>query len=320
MQKYKELNGYYELDTDQETITQKKSFFHRNSITIIITLLLTALIFIVVIPSVAVTIGAGEKGVLYKRIFGKEGVQVDKVYPEGLFLVWPWNHMSIYDVRIQQVTSAMTVLAEQGMRIELDVSIRFYPKLSRIGYLHQRIGPNYVESLILPEVKGMILAIFAQNEMNEIYTGIYKLVENASDKVKKELELNYIIIDDVIVKSINFPRIVSDAINGKIREKQKALSYRYRLQTAKQEATRKKIEAQGIQSFQSIVSEGINENYLKWKGIDATLKLAESTNSKIVIIGSGKSGLPLILNTDTTQNIQRDHNTSVIIPKKNGKE
>lgn len=303
MDKEEVISGYYQIE---DTPKVKPFFFKKYFIGVIMTTLLVVLALVVLIPEVLVTIHAGEKGVLYKRLFGKEGVVLDKVYSEGLYTVAPWNKMTPYKIRIQQLKNTMTVLSKQGMEIELTISIRYHPKLDSLGYLHQKLGPDYEKTVVIPEVEGHILSVFGKSDIVDIYTNIYALIEKANINILNDLHLNYINIDELIVKSIVFPDAVNEAINEKIKEKQLALSYQYRLETAMEESKRKTIEAKGIQSFQTIISEGISENYLKWKGIDATLKLANSTNSKVIVIGSSKNGLPIILNTDSDENTKKN--------------
>ncbi len=306
------VSGYY--DISREKAKKKKLTGYKKHLTeITLGILLVVFALAVFIPSIAITVHAGEKGVLYKRLFGKEGVVLDKVYPEGIYFVLPWNKMTVYNARIQQIQYPLTVLSKQGMKIELSLSIRTRPVLDDLGHLHQQLGPNYIRTVVIPEVEGIVLSLFGKRNIMEIYTDIYQLIENANVIAAKDLKQNNIVLDELIVENITFPKSVRDAIDEKIKQEQIALAYEYRIEAEKREAERKTIEAGGIQSFQSIVSEGISDNYLKWKGIDATLKLASSNNSKVVVIGSGKNGLPLILNTESEQlvkKITRDLNTT----------
>jgi len=309
MHKEKELYGYYEVADDSMPSSKLTIFLRKHLVGLATSTLLTIFILIVLLHEMTITIKAGERGVLYKRFFGK-GVQLDKVYSEGLHLVLPWNIMTPYNVRIQEIFETMTVLTVEGMEIQLKLSIRYRPDISSLPYLHEDVGPNYAHSVLVPEVKGIVLSLFANKDVEHVYTTVYQLIKNANTTVKEDLKKNHIIIDELLVKSIVLPPVVRDAINEKIRQKQISLSYKYKLEIENQEAKRKTIEAGGIKSFQSIVSKGISENYLRWKGIDATLKLAESQNAKVVVIGSAKDGLPLILNTDS--------NTHQLSVNKNG--
>ena len=271
---------------------------------VVISLVLTSLIALFIIfavwPFITVTIYAGERGVLYKRFFNS-GVDLKNVYQEGLHFVLPWNIMTPYSIRIQEVSDSIVVLTSEGMEVELGVSTRFRPTVEGIPNLHEDVGPDYLNILVKPEVKGVILSTFANKSVEEIYTTIYTLIDIANEVVYKDLKEKNVQVEELVIKSISFPDDVKNAINEKIKHRQNALAYEYRIQAAKREAKRKEEEAKGIRAFQSIISKGISENYLKWKGIDATLELSKSNNSKVVIIGSAKNGLPLILNTDSSQ-------------------
>lgn len=292
------LYGHYEVYSENDRVTSSRltQFFKKHLVSLFVLLLLLIFIVIALLPAISITIHAGERGVMYHRFFN-QGVDLDRTYKEGLHLVWPWDIMTVYSIRIQEMSDHVTVLSEQGMEIEMALSIRYHPHEHVLPKLHEEIGPLYAQSVVLPEVEGSVLSIFGSRNIEKIYTNIYQLIALANETVKKDLDEKHIAIDDLIVKEIKFPPAVRDAVNEKIKQRQIALAYAYKLQAAEREAKRKTIEAEGINSFQSIVSQGISENYLRWKGIDATLKLAESKNSKVVVIGSVKDGLPLILNT-----------------------
>lgn len=306
--KESELYGYYEIDKGERS--GFINILKRHFMVIILSLLMVAFIVLVVLPEVMVTIHAGERGVLYKRVLGS-GVDLEHSYDEGLHFVLPWNILTPYNIRVQEEFDSMTVLTRKGMEVKLELSIRYHPNKDNLPYLHEEVGPDYAKTVVIPEVKGIVLSIFGNKSIENIYKNIYDLIKDANSKAKVDLIDKNIIIDKLVVKSISLPKTVRDSINEKIRYRQIALGYEYRIDAAIQEATRKKEEAKGIKSFQAIVSEGISENYLKWKGIDATLKLAESENSKVVVIGSAKDGLPLILNAETQPSVSKQSKTDL---------
>lgn len=310
----KELYGYFEVQDDKNNPSTSNTalFLKKHFIGLILITLLTIFTVIIVFPAITVTIDAGQRGVLYKRLW-PSGVDLTHTYKEGLHFLLPWNILTPYNIRIQETYDTMTVLTLQGMEVKLALSIRYKPNIKELPYLHEEIGPNYAKNVVIPEVKGVVLSIFGNKDVEHIYTNVYQLIEQADMQVKKDLKAKHIIIDQLVVKSIELPETVRTAVNDKIKQRQLALSYEYRLQTATQEAIRKEKEAQGIKAFQSIVSSGISENYLRWKGIDATLKLAQSPNSKVVVIGSSKDGLPLILNTDSSNlALRKDENKTAV--------
>lgn len=310
----KELYGYYEVHENENNPTASNTalFLKKHFIGLILITLLAIFTLIIVFPAVTVTIKAGQRGVLYKRIW-PSGVDLTHTYKEGLHFILPWNILTPYNTRIQETYDTTTVLTLQGMEMKLEISIRYQPKIDELPYLHEELGPDYARTVIIPQVKGVTLAILGNQDVEHIYTNIYQLIKQANLQVKKDLEAKHIVIDQLVIKSIELPKMVRMAVNDKIKQRQVALSYEYRLQSATQEALRKEKEAQGIKAFQSIVSSGISENYLRWKGIDATLKLAQSPNSKVVVIGSSKDGLPLILNTDSSnKTLRKDENRTVL--------
>ena len=110
-----------------------------------------------------------------------------------------------------------------------------------------------------------------------------------------------IIAEAVLLRKVGLPEVVAGAIQEKLRREQEAEQMKFVLQKEQQEAERKRIEAQGIADFQRIVASGISQQLLEWKGIEATEKLALSQNSKIVVVGNSKSGLPIILGGDAAR-------------------
>lgn len=161
-------------------------------------------------------------------------------------------------------------------------------------------GPDYVRILVLPEVGAHARQQLALWEPEEIYTTQRAAIQSAIlEKVQHEMTVKYlpeearesfVHFEDVFIRSITLPDRVREAIKNKLAQRHVMLEWDYRLQREEKERDRKMIEAQGIHMFQSIVSEGISEKYLKWRGIDATLELARSNNSKIVVIGAGEDG------------------------------
>lgn len=248
--------------------------------------------------SILISIKPGEAGVLYMRFFG--GTILDKTYSEGIHFLFPWDEMSIYDVRVQHVQSTFNVLTADGLWIEISVSIRFHPLQESLGLLHVHLGPEYVDKIIVPEIQSVLRIIIGQLRPEDIFNTSRNFLDIALQESLLQVSEKYVRIDDLLITNVNLPPLVKNAIERKLERKQIALEYVYRLLESELEAKRKKIEAQGIHDFQEIVSEGISEQLLAWQGIDATLKLAESNNAKIVIIGNNENGLPLIFNADSS--------------------
>ena len=120
----------------------------------------------------------------------------------------------------------------------------------------------------------------------------YKKIINESTE---QLAQKFIILDDLIVRKIDFPQSVQKAIENKITEFHKFKAYEYKLAREHQELERKRVEAEGIKIYKDTISKNITDNYLKWAGIEATKELAKSNNAKVIVIGAGEGGLPIIL-------------------------
>lgn len=261
----------------------------------IIVIATAALILLVILPStVFITIPSGHGGVIYRKFSG--GTSTKDIFPEGFHVIAPWNTIYVYDLRFQQTESEMDVLSKNGLSIRVDVSIRYQPVPTKLGHLQKEVGQNYLENIIMPEIRSSTRKIIGKYDPEELYSSkreaIQKEIMEETDHV---LEKKFIILDAVLIRSVELPLTIKTAIETKLKQEQESKEYEFRLQKEQKEAERKKIEAQGIKAFQEIVSEGISDKLLKWKGIEATMELSKSSNAKVVIIGSGKDGLPIIL-------------------------
>ncbi len=246
-----------------------------------------------------VTLQPGEKGVIFKKFSG--GLDKDHIYNAGFHMIAPWNDMIIYDVREQKVDETMDVLDKKGLPISVDVSVRFYPIFNKIGYLHEKFGRKYVDKLVIPEVRSTVRQVMGRYTAEEIYSTKRSEVES---QIKSETEAvlnkpeNNIFMTTLLIRSINLPVDYKKSIEDKEIKKQEALAYVYILEKETAEAKRKVIAAKGEADANDIINSSLTTNLLKMRGIEATLKLATSTNAKTVVIGSGKDGMPLILGGD----------------------
>jgi regulator of protease activity HflC (stomatin/prohibitin superfamily) len=278
----------------------------RRRTTILLSVSVSLLVLAIVWHWVFVTVPAGHVGVMWYRFSGTDS-GADSFCTERSYLIWPWDRMALYDARVQQASRDFDLLTRDGMTIVANIAVRFRLNTSVVGLLHKNIGPDYVETLLLPAVAAYARGIFAQNSTDDVYA-IRRLA--IQDEIKKTVagDLNsdpgrsdgsarppYLFIQDVLIKSIRFPPDVQAAVNRKMEQYQLQQEYAYRLERERLESQRKEVEAQGIARFQSIVGNGISDNYLRWKGIDATLALAQSSNSKIIVFGNAKEGMPLIM-------------------------
>ncbi len=260
-------------------------------------LILVALGVIVLIffgSSMFFTIQPGERAITF-RPFGK-GLDKEDVYMPGFHVVAPWNDLIVYDVKEQQREETMDVLDKNGLSINVDVSVRFNPIYDKIGTLHEVFGKRYIDQLIIPEVRSMVRQVAGRYTAEEIYSTKRSEVEQAIiEETKVILEKNNIDMRALLIRSINLPDQIRIAIENKLKQEQEALAYQFRLSRETAEAERKRIEAEGISNFNLIINASLTDKILKQRGIEATLELSKSPNAKVVVVGSGKDGLPLIL-------------------------
>jgi prohibitin 1 len=257
-------------------------------------------------PSICVIIPSGHAGVYYSLFFG--GTDTTMVCKEGLWLKAPWDKIYDYDVRWQLVSYDYSVISADGLPIQFKVSVRCRPRLDTLAYLQKDIGPEYLEKIIIPGSQQAIRQVVGDSSAEKIYTTSPSVLEEAFDRVIEEITGTYTVVDAIMVRGVEIPSALQGAIETKLGQQQRSLQYVYVLSAAKQEAERKRIEAEGIRDFQNTVTPGISENFLRWKGIEATLDLAKSSNAKVVVIGA-QNGLPLILDTSSSPVSARPNQT-----------
>jgi regulator of protease activity HflC (stomatin/prohibitin superfamily) len=236
----------------------------------------------------------GEKAILFKRFGG--GLVKEKVYGQGFHVVAPWNKFYTYNVKIQEDYEAMEVLSKNGLSIKVDLSFRFSPELTQIGFLHDLVGQDYLESIIRPEIRSVTREVIGEYLPEELYSTKREEVEDKIYQITSESIANkYIVLDAILIRDVTLPKTLQVAIENKLRFEQEALEYEYKILKETKEAERKRIEAKGISDFQRIITKTITPQLLKWKGIETTQELAKSPNSKVVVIGNGEGDLPIIL-------------------------
>ena len=280
-------------DTFRQKVKQKlMDLVIPLSLILLITLFIIAFWF----SSVFHSIYPGQAGVFWSRFFG--GTKIDRIYHEGFHVIPPWDQLYIYDVRVQEIPHIMDVLTKDGLNVHLELSIRFAPKLKLLGLLHQRVGPEYPQKIIVPEIVSVLREIIGTMHAEQIYTTGRVLIVKAINEAIEQVAQRYIDVDDVLIKTITLPESVAKAIRFKIQQKHLDEAHVYIIKREKKESERKRIEGEGIRDQLKIIAEAVpNGEILKYKGIQATEKIATSDNSKVVIIG-GENGLPIILNTE----------------------
>ncbi|WP_233897962.1 prohibitin family protein [Tenacibaculum piscium] len=242
-----------------------------------------------------VTIKSGQAGVLYKTFGG--GVVTDEApMGEGFQVVAPWNKVFIYEVRQQEIYEKMQVLSSNGLEIQLEASVWFQPQAEKIGSLHKEKGENYISRVIQPVIRSAARSVVGRYTPEQLYSSKRDVIQvEIFSETKKILDEQYIQLNEVLVRDVTLPPTIKMAIERKLKQEQESLEYEFRLVTAQKEAEKQIIEAKGKADANKILSASLTDKILQDKGIEATLKLAESQNSKVVLIGSGKSGMPIIL-------------------------
>ena len=253
------------------------------------------LIAIIIFSSATfLTIDSGERGVLFKRFSG--GLEKSKIFTPGFHVIAPWNTMYLYDVREKQLEEAMEVLSSNGLNIAMDVTVRVNPVYNKIGDLHEKFGADYLNTLVKPEIRSSVRKIIGRYTPEELYSTKREEVQSLIQQdLNAVLNKNYIDLRATLIRNISLPDKVRNAIESKIEAEQQSLKYKYILDQQRQEAQRIIIEAEAKSKANQILNASLSNNILKDKGIEATIKLAESPNTKVIVVGSGDSGLPLIL-------------------------
>ena len=265
-----------------------------------------------------VIVGSGHVGV--PILFGD--VQ-DNYFEEGLSPCSPFLDVEQMSVRTQAYTMSsvsnegqvqgndtIVALSSNGLRMTMDATVPYRLNPSAAGWVYQNLGPNYVDEILRPAARTGIRAATSKYNDQECYaTKRSQLAETMQVDIQSEINKlvsqygedapeNAILISSVMLRNVELPDKVKNAIEAKLQADQEQQQMDFLIQKEEKEAKRKEIEATGIKKFQDIVSEGITPDLLKWKGIEATLKLSESQNSKVIVIGGGENGMPVILNGD----------------------
>nr|CCO25547.1 Protein of unknown function [uncultured bacterium] len=294
--------------------TEKKSWAHRvlkwmedQIIEVAIGVMFAIIVVIVVAPHLIYTVPAGHVGVLWLR-FGN-GTVTDRVFAEGIHFVLPWNKFTLYDGRSRYNEITVDTLMSDGLTANVKVGYRYSVVKSKAGFLHRSVGPNFIKVLLNPDIAAETRSELGQVKAEEVYAmrrddfeqniraTVRRNMQQALDK-KDGTPSDFLLLHDVLISSIVLPPVVKAAIERKNEERQKVEQRTYTIAAEDKERQRKEIEAEGIRRFQEVVGSTITDSYLRLRGIEATVQLAQSPNSKVVIVGTGQGGLPVILGGD----------------------
>jgi regulator of protease activity HflC (stomatin/prohibitin superfamily) len=257
---------------------------------------LLVVVVLIFVSKSSINIGYGEAGVLFKT-FGGGVVTDEPALGEGFHIIAPWNKVYIYNVKQQEVfESKMQVLSSNGLEISLDISVLYQPKIEELGLLHKTKGENYLNIIIIPQIRAVARSVVGRYTPEQLYSTKRDAIQNEIyEETQKVVENQYVQLNAVLVRDVTLPIAIREAIERKLNQEQEALEYEFRIEKAKQEAERQRIDAEGKATANRILSASLTQKILQEKGIEATIKLSESSNSKVIVIGSGEGGLPIIL-------------------------
>jgi prohibitin 1 len=252
---------------------------------------IAAFIILILLFASVTRVSTGHVGVL--TLFGRV---TGEVLGEGIHLVNPLKSNNELSIQTQTIKESASVPSSEGLVMNLDTSLIYHLNPERAAEVYQKIGANYEIIVVEPTLRAAIRESTASHTANALYTGEREMVaKQIHDQLNAQLTQRGLIVESVLLRDIQLPGTLKASIEAKQQAEQEALAMNFRLQKEKQEAERKRIEAGGIRDFQQIVAQGISPQLLEWKGIEATENLAKSVNSKVVVIGNSKNGLPLIL-------------------------
>lgn len=260
-----------------------------------------AMVMMIVLPvillwsSLTVTIDSGHAGLIF-HTFGNGVNPEAEPMTSGFHFKAPWDDVYQYEIRQQEIFEPLEVLSSNLLKISMDMTVFYQPFYDNLGYLEVERGINYRAKVILPAMKSVAREVISKYLPEEFNTTKREEIQlEIENRLSEKLADNYIQLNDVLIRNIKLPTTLEEAIERKLQQEQESLEYEFRIEKASKEAERKRIEAEGIRDFQNIVSQSINDDLLQWKGIEATTELSNSNNSKVVVIGAGDNGLPLIL-------------------------
>ena len=245
-----------------------------------------AVLFLIlyIAPSTVIFVGSGKAGVIYET-FG-HGTRTDVIYTEGAHIIWPWDRMTIYDVRINETTTRFTIISANGLDIAMTLSIRFYPRMNSLGLLHQQAGPNYAAKIIVHEIQSIVRNLSANYEPEEIYRTEPAFFQSVIEEASRRLEERFIALDAILIEQIELPASVQTAIQTKLVAKQAAEEMKFRIEKEASETQRKLVEAEGIRLFNATIQASLSNEVLKYKGMEALLEMAKSAKSSSLFFGA----------------------------------
>jgi prohibitin 1 len=250
-----------------------------------------AFVIVILLFASVTRVGTGHVGVL--TLFGRV---TNETLGEGIHLINPMKTNNELSIQTQTLKESASVPSSEGLMMALDTSLIYHLSPDRAAEVFQKIGSDYETIVVEPTLRSAIRESTASHTANALYTGEREMVaKQIFEQVNESLAKRGITVENVLLRDIQLPATLKASIEAKQQAEQEALAMNFRLQKETQEAQRKRIEAAGVRDFQQIVAQGITPSLLEWKGIEATETLAKSPNTKVVVVGNPKNGLPLIL-------------------------
>lgn len=244
--------------------------------------LLSVLLLLLLWNHIFIPIGSGESGVLWSRLGG--GTIMDKRYTEGYWVIWPWDRMTVYDLRYQEMHGKADVRTSDGLHVAMDVTIRYRPRAADLPTLHQAVGPRYRETVLWPDTIAALQQIVRHFKPEELTaSGETDLAQRVEAAARQSIQGHWVDLDRVLITRVTLPERVQAQIQEKLADEQKVLSASLKRQTWL-------IEAEGAREFQERTGTAL----VKWRSVDALEKLAQSPNAKVVVLGGGKD-MPFVL-------------------------
>jgi prohibitin 1 len=220
----------------------------------------------------------------------------DETLKPGVNLVNPMAKIEKMSIKTQELKELMSVPSKEGLSVDLEISLLFKLNSEKANDIYKTVGPNYADIILVPQFRSVVRGVTARYEAKALYTASReKLAGEILEELERLVGPRGITVEQAPLRQIQLPARLTQSIEEKLQAEQESQRMAFILLKEEQEADRKRIEAKGIADFQNIVAKGISDQLLKWKGIEATEKLANSPNTKVIVIGSGKDGLPLIL-------------------------
>lgn len=216
--------------------------------------------------------------------------------PPGIRMVNPLAQITAMSVKTQEIKETMDVPSKEGLTMQMEASLLFHLDPQKAAEVYKTVGLEYQSILVEPQFRAVMRGVTALYEAKALYTSEREAVARlVAVDMEKQIGPRGVVVENTPLRRLTLPQRLAAAIEQKLESEQQSQQMQFVLEKERQEAERKRIEARGVADFQQIINQGLSEQLLKWKGIEATLKLAESQNAKVVVVGSGKDGLPLIL-------------------------